>query len=99
MSAPEVVEAGRLVGRLTVNEIVDVIREESEEDAFAAVGLNDEQDIFASVWETAKSRWLWLGVNLCTAFFASRVISAFDGTIERVVALRYFDADCGRNGR
>ena len=80
-------EAGRLVGRLTVNEIVDVIREESEEDAFAAVGLDDEQDIFASVWEAARSRWLWLGVNLCTAFFASRVIAAFDGTIERVVAL------------
>lgn len=87
VSAPVVDEAGRLVGRLTVDEMVDVIREESEEDAFAAVGLDDEQDIFASVWETAKSRWVWLGVNLCTAFFASRVISAFDGTIERVVAL------------
>ena len=49
--------------------------------------LDDEQDLFGSVWGAAKSRWLWLGVNLCTAFFASRVISAFDGTIERVVAL------------
>jgi magnesium transporter len=87
VSAPVVDEAGRLVGRLTVNEMVDVIREDSEEDAFKAVGLDDEQDIFGSVWQTAKSRWLWLGVNLCTAFFASRVISLFDGTIERVVAL------------
>lgn len=87
VSAAVIDESGRLVGRLTVNEIVDVIREESEEDAFAAVGLDDEQDLFASAWQTAKSRWLWLGVNLCTAFFASRVISAFDGTIERVVAL------------
>lgn len=87
VSAPVVDEAGRLVGRLTVNEIVDVIREENEEDAFKAVGLDDDQDIFGSVWATAKSRWLWLGVNLCTAFFASRVITAFDGTIERVVAL------------
>ncbi len=87
VSAAVVDEAGRLVGRLTVNEVVDVIREESEEDAFGAVGLDDEQDLFGSVWESAKSRWLWLGVNLCTAFFASRVISAFDGTIERVVAL------------
>lgn len=87
VSAPVVDEAGRLVGRLTVNEVVDVIREESAEDAFAAVGLDDEQDMFASVWQAAKSRWLWLGINLCTAFFASRVISAFDGTIERVVAL------------
>ena len=65
----------------------DVIREESEEDAFGAVGLDDEQDMYGGVWDSAKSRWLWLGVNLCTAFFASRVISAFDGTIERVVAL------------
>ena len=87
VSAPVVDEAGRLVGRLTVNEVVDVIREESEEDAYAAVGLDEEQDIFGSVWSAAKSRWVWLGVNLCTAFFASRVISAFDGTIERVVAL------------
>lgn len=87
VSAAVVDEAGRLVGRLTVNEVVDVIREESEEDAFGAVGLDDEQDMYGSVWDSAKSRWLWLGVNLCTAFFASRVISAFDGTIERVVAL------------
>ena len=87
VSAPVVDEAGRLVGRLTVDEIIDVIQEASDEDALANVGLDDEQDIFGSVWETAKSRWLWLGVNLCTAFFASRVISAFDGTIERVVAL------------
>lgn len=47
----------------------------------------EEQDIFDSIWFSAKSRWLWLGVNLCTAFFASRVISYFDGTIEKVVAL------------
>ena len=87
VSAPVVDEAGRLVGRLTVSEVVDVIREEGEGDAFAAVGLDEDQDIFGNVWEAAKSRWIWLGVNLCTAFFASRVISAFDGTIERVVAL------------
>ena len=82
VSAAVVDEAGRLVGRLTVNEVVDVIREESDEDAFSAVGLDDEQDLFGSVWGAAKSRWLWLGVNLCTAFFASRVLSAFDGTID-----------------
>lgn len=87
VSAPVVDEAGRLVGRLTVNEVVDVIREESDEDAYAAVGLDEDQDLFGSVWEAAKSRWVWLGVNLCTAFFASRVINAFDGTIEKVVAL------------
>ena len=85
VSSPVVDEAGRLVGRLTVNEVVDVIREESAEDAYAAVGLDEEQDIFGSVWDSAKSRWVWLGVNLFTAFFASRVISAFDGTISKVV--------------
>lgn len=87
VSAPVVDEAGRLVGRLTVNEVVDVIREESDEEAYGAVGLDDDQDIFATVWSSAKARWVWLGVNLFTAFFASRVISAFDGTIEKVVAL------------
>lgn len=87
VSAPVVDETGRLVGRLTVDEVIDVIRESSEEDALAAVGLSDEQDLFGGIWETAKSRWLWLGVNLCTAFFASRVINAFEGTISQVVAL------------
>ncbi len=87
VSAPVVDEAGRLVGRLTVNDVLDVIQESNNDDVLASVGLSDEQDIFGSVWETAKSRWLWLGVNLCTAFFASRVVNAFDGTIERVVAL------------
>ncbi len=87
VSAPVVDETGRLVGRLTVDEVMDVIRESSEEDALAAVGLTDEQDLFGSIWQTAKSRWVWLGVNLCTAFFASRVINAFEGTISQVVAL------------
>jgi len=66
---------------------VDVIREEGEQDVFAQAGLREEEDLFASVWESAKNRWLWLALNLCTAFFASRVIGAFEGTIERVVAL------------
>lgn len=87
VSAPVIDETGRLVGRLTVNDVLDVIQEGNNEDVLASVGLSDDQDIFGNVWETAKNRWLWLGVNLCTAFFASRVINAFDGTIERVVAL------------
>ncbi len=87
VSAPVVDANGRLVGRLTINEVVDVIREESEQEALANAGLREEEDLFASVWESAKNRWLWLGVNLCTAFFASRVIDAFEGTIGRVVAL------------
>jgi len=87
VSAPVVDAAGRLVGRLTVDEIVDVIREEGEQEALAAAGLREEEDLFATVWNSAKNRWLWLAVNLGTAFFASRVIGAFETTIERVVAL------------
>jgi magnesium transporter len=87
VSAPVVDANGRLIGRLTVDEVVDVIREESEQEVLAAAGLREEEDLFASVWQSAKNRWLWLGVNLCTAFFASRVIDAFEGTITKVVAL------------
>jgi magnesium transporter len=87
VSAPVIDANGRLVGRLTVDEVVDVIREESEEAVLAQAGLQEEEDLFASVWNSAKNRWLWLAVNLCTAFFASRVIGAFEGTIEQVVAL------------
>ncbi len=87
VSAPVVDGQGRIIGRLTVDEVVDVIREESEQDVLAQAGLREEEDLFASVWESAKNRWLWLALNLCTAFFASRVIGAFEGTIERVVAL------------
>lgn len=87
VSAPVVDANGRLVGRLTVDEVVDVIREQGEQDALAKAGLREEEDLFASVWESAKNRWLWLAVNLCTAFFASRVIGAFEGTIQQVVAL------------
>ena len=77
----------RLVGRVTVAEAVDVIREEGESAALASAGLREDEDLFSSVWQSARNRWLWLAVNLCTAFFASRVIGAFEGTIERVVAL------------
>ncbi len=87
VSAPVTGHGGKLVGRLTVNEVVDVIREEGESDLLSQAGLREEEDLFASVWESAKNRWLWLAVNLCTAFFASRVIGTFEGTIEKVVAL------------
>lgn len=87
VSAPVVDASGRLVGRLTVDEVVDVIREEGEQEALAAAGLREEEDLFASVWNSAKNRWLWLAINLGTAFFASRVIGAFEATIAEVVAL------------
>jgi magnesium transporter len=87
VSAPVIDPHGRLLGRLTVAEVVDVIREEGDADRLSQAGLREEEDLFSSVWSSAKNRWLWLGLNLCTAFFASRVIGGFEGTIEKVVAL------------
>ncbi len=87
VSAPVVDQKNRLAGRVTVDAVVDFIREESEAELLGKVGLREEEDIFASVWKSAKNRWLWLAVNLCTAFFASRVIGVFEGTIEKLVAL------------
>lgn len=86
-SAPVVDARGRLIGRLTISEVVDLIREQNESDVLSAAGLREEEDLFASIWNSARNRWLWLAINLCTAFFASRVIGAFEGTIEKVVAL------------
>ena len=87
VSAPVVDQGNRLVGRVTVDVVVDFIRQRNEAEQLSHAGLREEEDIFASVWKSAKNRWLWLAVNLGTAFFASRVIGAFEGTIERLVAL------------
>ena len=87
VSAPVVDEDGLLVGRVTVNSVMDYIRAESESDVLNLAGLREEEDIFASVWKSAKNRWMWLALNLCTAFFASRVIGSFENTIEKFVAL------------
>jgi len=87
VSAPVVDEQNRLVGRVTVNVVVDFIREQSESERLAQAGLREEEDIFASVWDSLKNRWTWLAVNLVTAFVASRVIGAFEHSIEKLVAL------------
>ncbi|MBS1189127.1 MAG: Mg2+ transporter MgtE [Rhodocyclaceae bacterium] len=87
VSAPVVDHDGKLVGRVTVNAVVDFIREEAESEQLAHAGLREEEDIFASVWDSVKNRWSWLAVNLVTAFVASRVIGAFEGSIEKLVAL------------
>jgi len=87
VSAPVGDAKGRLVGRVTVDVVVDFIRKESENELLSQAGLLEEEDIFASVWKSAKNRWMWLAVNLVTAFIASRVIGIFEGTIEKLVAL------------
>lgn len=87
ISAPVIEKSGRLVGRLTIDEMVDVIREESEEEVLSRAGLREEEDIFASVWKSIANRWAWLAINLITAFVASRVIGLFEHSIEKLVAL------------
>ncbi|MCP8464813.1 magnesium transporter [Pseudomonas sp. ZM23] len=87
ISAPVVDKNGKLIGRLTIDEMVDLIREESETEVLNMAGLREEEDIFASVWKSVRNRWAWLATNLITAFIASRVIGLFEGSIEKLVAL------------
>jgi magnesium transporter len=87
ISAPVVDEAGRLIGRITVDDVVDVIRDEGEQTLMRMAGLDEEDDIFAPVLITSRRRMLWLGVNLATALLAAWVIGLFEATIEKVVAL------------
>jgi len=77
VSAPVVDKSDRLIGRLTIDEMVDLIREESESEVLNMAGLREEEDIFASVWRSLRNRWAWLAINLITAFLASRVIGLF----------------------
>ena len=87
VSAPVVDENNKLVGRLTVNEVMDYIRDESESDMLSMAGLREEEDFFASIWKSVQNRWAWLAINLVTALVASRVIGLFEGSIEKIVAL------------
>lgn len=87
VTAPVVDENNRLVGRLTVNTVMDFIREEAESDMLSMAGLREEEDLFASVWKSVQNRWTWLAVNLVTALVASRVIGLFEGSIKELVAL------------
>src|SRR6185312_11105422 len=74
-------------GRLTVNAVVDYIREASAETQLAEAGLRQEEDVFAPVLDSFKNRWAWLAINLVTAFIASRVIGVFENSIAQLVAL------------
>ncbi|MDR0771298.1 MAG: magnesium transporter [Burkholderiales bacterium] len=87
VSAPVVDTNGKLVGRVTVDEILDFIKERAGEEMLAHAGLNEEEDVFASVWKSFQNRWQWLAINLVTAFIASRVIGIFENTIAGLVAL------------
>lgn len=87
ISAPVVDEQQILIGRITVDDVVDVIRDQAEHDIMAAAGLKEEEDIFAPVAKTSRNRTVWLAVNLVTALLGSWVIGQFEGSIQQLVAL------------
>jgi len=87
VSAPVADGDGKLIGRVTVDAVMDYIREETDSDMLSAGGLREDEDLFASVWKSVRNRWTWLALNLVTAFIASRVIGLFEQSIAQLVAL------------
>jgi magnesium transporter len=87
VSAAVVSPEGKLLGRITVDDIVDVIREEAEHSVMSMAGLDEEEDVFAPIVPSARRRLVWLGTNILTAFLGAFVVSNFEGTIEKVAVL------------
>ena len=87
VSAPVVDDRGKLIGRLTVDAVMDELRDASNLQALRTAGLNQDEDLFSSLWDSARNRWPWLAVNLVTAFITSRVIGQFEGIIVQLAAL------------
>ncbi len=86
VSAPVLDENGRLLGRITIDDVVDVMRDEAEHTVLTMAGLDEEDDMFAPVIQSARRRWVWLGVNLVTAFLAATVLYSFEATLDQIVA-------------
>ena len=87
VSAAVVDENNKLIGRITIDDVVDVIREEAEHSVFSMAGLSEEEDLFGPVVSSTRRRAIWLGVNLATAFLAAWVISLFQVTLEKIIVL------------
>ena len=87
VTAPVVDANKKLIGRITVDAVMDFIRDEADSDKLSMAGLREEEDFFASVWKSVQNRWAWLAINLITALVASRVIGLFEDSIEKIVAL------------
>jgi magnesium transporter len=87
VSAPVTDQDGYLLGRITIDDVVDVIREDSHHMVLTAAGLDEEDDMFAPVVQSARRRWVWLGVNLITALLAAAVLSTFEPTLDQLVEL------------
>ena len=87
VSAPVVDANNILLGRITIDDVVDIIREQAEHQTLGAAGLDEDEDMFSPVRRAVKRRALWLGINLVTAFLAAAVIGRFESTLQQVVAL------------
>jgi magnesium transporter len=87
ISAPVINQDRQLLGRITIDDVVDVIREDADHSLMSMAGLDEDEDTFAPVLKTSRRRAVWLGINLITAFLASAVIGLFEATIDQVVAL------------
>ena len=87
VSAPVVDEGNVLLGRITIDDVVDIIREQAEHQALGAAGLDEDEDLFSPVRRAFRNRLIWLSVNLCTAFLAASVVDRFSVSIEKLAAL------------
>jgi magnesium transporter len=87
VSAPVINERGKVAGRVTVDVMMDYLREKNSDELLKLAGLHQDEDLFTTIWGSARNRWLWLSLNLLTAFIASRVIGVFEATIAQLVAL------------
>ena len=87
ISAPVIDENNQLVGRITIDDVVDVIRDQAEHSVMSMVGLDEDEDVFAPIIHSSKKRSIWLGVNLITAFIAVYFIGLFEATLQQKIAL------------
>jgi magnesium transporter len=87
ISAPVIDENGKLQGRLCIDSILDFVREKSDEELLSQAGVGEQEDLFASVWKSARNRWGWLLINIVTAFASTRIIGVFEDVILQLVAL------------
>jgi len=87
VSAPVVDDNNILLGRITIDDVVDIIRSQAEHQALGAAGLDEEEDLFSPIKRAVRGRVVWLGINLCTAFLAATVIGQFEVTLQKIVAL------------
>lgn len=87
ISAPVIDDNGKIIGRITIDDVVDVIREEGDSSVLSMAGLHEDEDLFSPIWSSTRRRAIWLGFNLLTAFLAAAVIGLFEATLDQIVAL------------